>query len=127
MTMTIVSGAGDETLQFRNIFPSMKTPAYLMKILHIWAEKWRRDRISLQLGTLTFLATSIEVDRAHSCCEGHSLVTSPEQPPRIWRWDCQSVYPLLEYYKWELNHFDIGSQAPVKDAGVWSLGRRHIG
>ncbi|RVW81026.1 putative disease resistance RPP13-like protein 1 [Vitis vinifera] len=28
-SQTIVSGAGDETLQFRNIFPSMKTPVHL--------------------------------------------------------------------------------------------------
>ena len=48
-----------------------------------------------------FSATSFEVDRAHSCCEGHSLVTSPERPPCVWRWDCRPVYPLLEYYKWE--------------------------
>ena len=31
-----------------------------------------------------FLAASFEVDGPHSCCEGHSLVTSPERPPRIW-------------------------------------------
>ncbi|CBI23875.3 unnamed protein product, partial [Vitis vinifera] len=32
----MVIGAGDETLQFRNIFPSMKTPA-LVKDTGVWS------------------------------------------------------------------------------------------
>uniref|UniRef100_F6H949 Uncharacterized protein n=1 Tax=Vitis vinifera TaxID=29760 RepID=F6H949_VITVI len=34
--MAMVIGAGDETLQFRNIFPSMKTPA-LVKDTGVWS------------------------------------------------------------------------------------------
>ncbi|CBI23876.3 unnamed protein product, partial [Vitis vinifera] len=57
------------------------------------ATVWRFEAASLELASSgndnqcivvepAFLAASFEVDGPHSCCEGHSLVTSPEQPPR---------------------------------------------
>lgn len=44
-------------------------------------------------------ATCFETDRAHSCSQGHCLVTPPERPSCFWRWNCWQMYPLLEHIK----------------------------
>lgn len=68
---TIVTGAGDETLRFWNVFPSMKTPV---------------SRFNL---TSYLLLTLTATNTIFTC--------------------------LL-----------LGFQAPVKETGLWSLGRTYI-
>lgn len=60
-------------------------------LLYIWAAFGMESALS---------ATNFETYRAHCCCKGYCLVTSSEQPSRIRRWNCWSVYSILEHYKW---------------------------